>query len=1118
MSNFKPIKEQIQASAPQSNIWVTANAGSGKTSVLTSRFIRLMLDGARPEKILCITFTNAGAAEMREKIFNKLSTLALLPLENRKSELSQLLGDIATDKQAKQLQELYLKIIDRPDKIRILTIHSLCQHLLKKFALEAGVQPYFQVIDELAQNELITESQNRLFSLKLYSKDGKKQYAEEIVNAIKDIAKTHSETTIREAISAMLKKGHRFLQVIEAHESLENYLANLKTILKADFEESELSKNLYNSLFPQLTNIAVKLSNGPKKAQDIANDITNYAHSKSVEHLRSALFTKEGEPKKLASLAVVKNDDSLALEIDKATEKLVDFEERITSKKLYKTTENLTYIVYGIIQIYEYLKDGRSALDYNDLIHKTTALLNDKEATSWVLYKLDGGIEHLMLDEAQDTSPEQWQIVNALTTEFFSEETKRTLFVVGDEKQSIYRFQGADINNFYDQKRRYQNTTAHLNNRLELVPFNMSFRTLPAILNVVDKTFEPPHLKAQITDDESAINHAFFRGDNANLTGYFELKPPIIPEKKDKIKHNWHLPESYPESEESSARKILAANIANDIATMVKNGRNLPSQSRPVRAGDIMILLKNRDELFRELPRELLKHGIKTTGGDRLNIAEQIAAEDLLSFAKFLTLPEDDHNFACLLKSPIIGLSEQQLFELAYKREEVSLYKRFLQQSHEYPSENAMLSHFLNIVDYNSPYEIFTELLEVNNIRQKFYKRLGAESKAIIDEFINLTAKFEANYSSGMQGFITWFKNSDAEFKNSPANNPDEVRLLTVHGSKGLEAPIVILANAMQVNAASKTEKIYFLDDHFICPLLKELRNQATNELIESEKTQEENEYFRLLYVAMTRARDELYVYGAQSRNASKNNWYTTIHTAIQDMEHKNVNESIVIASESYIQAASMYDAVQNTNDAKLDLAAFGYMQNVPKFTNKQQVFSPSHLIEIDEIPYKNAKKQGSTGGELEKERGNIIHKLFENLPKIAPDQCQKYAENIFKSSNFKDRLKLDDILNETITCLKNPEFAQIFSENSMVEVPVMGEVDGKMLSGKIDRMIITDEKVIIVDYKTNRKIADVNSQTHNKYRRQLLSYKQLMQKIYPQKAIETIILWSAENKLENVQ
>jgi ATP-dependent helicase/nuclease subunit A len=1125
----KIIKEQIDASNPQSNVWVTANAGSGKTSVLTSRFIRLMLAGSPAEKILCITFTNAGAAEMKEKLFERLSKISFASDSEKKLQLEGILGRKATDADCVQIQKIYLKIIDRPDKIKIQTIHALCQSILKKFPIEAAIQPYFSVIDEITKGELIDESFSRLFAFNFdfYNQKSKK-YTDEITASLKYLAANYTDFTIKNGIKAVLAKANKFFEVINKFEDVFEFNKNLYKKLNADFIEADLIKSFFEENKNDLKFIADEFAKGPKTTTDSANLIYSYLREYNFDALLKAFLTAKGEPSKFGHIKIVKESPLIANAIAKIQQNILAFEDSLVSKNLAQTTEAICYLAYGVIQIYESLKQQRACLDYDDLIFKTTELLTNKAAADWVLFKLDGGLQHILVDEAQDTSKAQWQIIGALTNEFFSSETNRTLFVVGDEKQSIFGFQGADIENFYAQRKKYLNITNGLDNSLEIIPFTKSFRTLQYLLDVVDKVFEGD-LKQHISDNNTAITHISERKD-AKLGGYFELVKPIG-EKKEKQNNKeqitWFLPESYPEDEDLSNRKKLAQEITSKIKNWLDNKRILPATNQPIKPSDIMILVQSRDELHDELCRQLQATNIKISGVNKQKLSENIVAQDLLAFAKFLVLQSDDYNFACLLKSPIFNFSEDDLFELAYDRGAKSLFQKMLESPSKYLKQTEFLKYFLNQVDFKTVSQIITEMLDVSDVRQNFYKRFGKDCKVILNEFLNYAQTYEASYNAGMQGFISWFSNADIEIKTASSNAPDEVRILTVHGSKGLEAPIVILANAAQDKSKSKKmPQVLFYEDFFVSPILADLKNNMVQVSLDKISAQESSEYLRLLYVALTRARDEVYVYGAVDYAEKQELWYNIIKNALQKFENINSeNENLVLSTPEYIQKMHADTETLTTEAAEINFDKYKYLnQKLDEnniFNNSTKIYSPSELNDNEnsafEFTSSDKKHEGFAGGESDFERGKILHKLFENLPKIEKSKQQQFAKNIFEKSQFSSSLNFEEIFSEAEKTINNPIFNDIFFGKTLSEVPIIGEFEGKFYSGKIDKLVFYEDELLILDFKTNRQTSNnsPNQKTIKKYKIQLGAYKNLLQKIYPQKNIKTAILWSVKNSLE---
>ena len=880
---------QLIASSPENSAKVSANAGTGKTEVLSRRVLRLMLENVHPSKILCLTYTKAAAAEMVERVSKVLRNWAVSNDADLAKNIELLTGAEATPKQIAKARELFTLTLESTPPPRIQTIHSFCQEILRRFPLEAGLAPNFEVIDDRTSLELMTEAKNRLLQ--------KSQMEPVIAEAVDFITSNSSEKKFGDITKDIISSRNRIRESAEPVRPLHNAAQ-----LTRSFMEAKRTDNL-------VTALAAALATSEK-----ATDSKHAALLKTgaYDDYYSVFMTDKGTPRaRIATAEVMKKlpgaDDLIARLFTELAEFNANLLEVMTAEFTYYTY----HLAKGLMEIYDNLKSNGAWLDYNDLLFYTKKLLTTSGFTAWVLYKLDASIEHIMVDEAQDTSPEQWEIITALTQEFYAGEgrasAERTVFIVGDEKQSIYSFQGAEPAAFARFTKNIAAKVSAAGQKWHDLPLNTSYRSTSPVLQVVDEVFAS-HLSA-INPEAKEISHKLHRIGHA---GRVELWPII--KRPPKPEHeNWHLPTEYFRQEKEQT--MLAGKIAATIKDWLENKRLLPSKGRAVRASDILIIMRRRGDLADLVIKKLKEAGIAVSGADRLKLGEHIAVEDLVALGKFLLLPQDDLNLATLLKCPLFGVNEQELFDYCHGRK-ASLWDNLPQ------ALKAELTDIFNRADYLSVYELYSYVLDVMGGRRKFIARLGYEVNDVLDEFLQLAMEFEQNHANSLQKFLRWLSLSGTEIKRDMEQNHEQVRVMTVHASKGLQAPIVFIADSTYSDVRSEYGLLWD-GERFLATQNAASASNKYRELKTLKDADGYNEYLRLLYVAITRAGDELYICGTEGdRGISDDCWYRLVEPVMEKIAQKNADGSYVLETPQSAEAKG--DAGKETEKPASIMPVFG--------------------------------------------------------------------------------------------------------------------------------------------------------------------------------------------------
>lgn len=1140
-----PMRAQMTASDPALSVWVSANAGTGKTKVLTDRVLRLLLAGTAPSRILCITYTKAAAAEMENRIHKTLSDWVAMEDGKLAAALRSLTNEAADEKALQRARSLFATVLDAPEGVRILTIHSFCQSLLRRFPLEAGVQPHFEVIDERNALELVAEARQRLFSRSLQAEDTDIWLRE----AITLLAERLAESQFQELLGRLISARRHLVPALDRPCGAIRLITQAYAALDMPYGQTEQALFAEHFAYSKSQEFALRdaiklLFDGSKTDIEKAEAMCPWWQDTGAGRMapwpqyREAWLTQKGTPRKaLATVKVLRSNPSVEDVLREEAERVLHYEARIRALRNAQFTAAAVNVVDGLLSIYNYLKASHQFLDYDDLVLLTLRLLQRPGIAPWVLYKLDGGLDHVLIDEAQDTSPEQWALVDSLVEEFFAGEGRnaertrpRTLFVVGDEKQSIYSFQGAAPKAFGAKSDEFSARAEAAKVAFQKVSLGVSFRSTDAVLQVVDAVISQPQVQSGMSFQDGIVPHEAFRTGQAGLV---EVWPPVQGDEREE-RDIWEVQQAPVVALDSQF--ILAERIAKAVRGWLDSGEMLESQARPIRAGDILVLVRSRNSFMHHLVRALKRLQVPVAGADRLMLTENIAVMDMLALAEFLLLPEDDLSLACLLKSPLCAVSEEQLFALAHGRGKASLWSR-VQADNAMKPVTAFLRGMLERVDYIRPYELFASVLEEQGGRGRFAARLGDEVFDPLDEFLALALDYERSHAPSLQGFLNWVRTGDTQIKRDMEQGQDAVRIMTVHGAKGLQAPVVFMPDTIPSSGGNRLPPMLWTE-HGGEPVMLWSPSAAeddavTGALRDAYKQAEDEESRRLLYVAMTRAEDRLYICGALGRKSDKipeSSWYNWITSGVEglmesvpltfapvqpDGEPETVEVLRLQTTQRAVPREGRHSAARATAAAMPD-----YLQQPPA----PEPYPPQPLVpsrsddEQAMIASSSAAPVLSPVHEGERFlRGNLIHRLLQWLPDTAEDARATAAEAyLSRYAADMSEAERDGLVEEVLAVLAAPEMAPVFAAGSLAEVPVSGLIDmageaaPRILSGQIDRLRVTDEAVWIVDYKTQRQPPANPEDVPEAYLRQMAVYRAALLRIYPDRPVYSALLWTA--------
>ncbi len=1144
-------QDQRAAADPAVSAWVAANAGTGKTQVLTDRVLRLLLDGTKPEKIVALTYTKAAAAEMSKRVFDRLARWVTMDAGDLVRVLTELSGAPPPSEHLLRARQLFAHAIETPGGLRVQTIHSFSERLLQRFPLEAGVPPGFSILDDRTGAELRRSATDEVLGL----------------------AATQPDTALGHALAIMIAYAidDQFDSVLREALSNRDWLLTMARLEPDDFEATyrrvtglmdgddtaSLTAALAGVLSDQdLESIRDVFCNGGVKETKVAELLQGVLRAKSsaerCDILVDAFLTKDGSRTAVtATKATRAAYPHISDLFESAKDRFVDLRLRLRGMDLVAATRALITIAGAVRQRYDQAKARRAALDFDDLIRKAVSLVqpggSDIGGAEWVLFKLDGGIDHILVDEAQDTSPAQWSLIDALAQEFFSggsrDDILRTLFAVGDEKQSIYGFQGAAPEMFQKMGHLFAERALSAGRGWRRVPLNVSFRTTEPILSAVDEVFADPKRTPGLTATATTLHHIAHR---AGQSGHVELWPIERPE-EDAPANAWA-----PLDEKTIVSPVarLAGRIADTIKDWLDRGEMLASENRPIRAGDILILVSKRRPFTDVVVSALKARQVPVAGADRLTLTEQIAVKDMLVLAEFLTLPENDLALATVLKSPLFGLNDDHLIAIAPKRKG-TLWNALLERAKGdmvFKEAADRLKQWRSEADFLPPYEFFASLLARDNgeMHRRLLTRLGAEAADPIDELLGLALDYDAQEPPSLQGFLTWITAADHEIKRDMDQGRDEVRIMTVHGAKGLEAPIVFLpdtcshgrAQGALLDVATPESPVRGIQ---LWPVkgTSDLPVVVAAKALAKERDLKERN--RLLYVALTRPRDRLYVAGfVNKKEPAEGCWYRLIERALgPSLAEIELPDGRQIRRRVSVQAAP-HETPKNhgaMHQERTNLPDWA-LRPAPREARTSVPLAPSRLarLETDDAgdavePVKRERSEppllppGIASDTRRFLRGTLTHALLEHLPSVPPAGWPVGAKAFLDSRGHEltEAMRVS-IASEVLAILGHGRFGALFSPDSQAEVPIVAELrrpDGKgqpiRLLGQIDRLAVVGREVLIIDYKTNRPPPLHVDGVAEAYLLQLAAYRLAVAKIFPGYAVGAAILWTDGARLMEI-
>jgi ATP-dependent helicase/nuclease subunit A len=1102
-------RAQIEAADPLTSTWLSANAGSGKTRVLTDRVARLLLNQVPPERILCLTYTKAAASEMQNRLFRRLGEWAMLDNEPLMAQLVDL-GIDPTQVDPGLLSRartLFARAIETPGGLKIQTIHSFCAAVLRRFPLEAGVSPGFTEMDERAQKRLTEDVLDMLADgptqpafdgiARYLSGEDAVGFVQRVLSFRNDLAAPWSKQrlfdwfgvplglTSQVLVDRVFQGGEREIcQIILSHLDPEKRTegANHRRLSAINWDAPGVA---------DLINLEAAFLTGPKTKTPNSAKIGKFPNVEG----RAALGDLTEDLNDLMERVEAACPERRALAAAEKTNALHRFSE-------------------VFVPAFEYAKRLRGWLDFDDLINLTQRLLSDPSVAQWVLFRLDGGIDHILVDEAQDTSPQQWQIIAQLSQEFASgagarDGVDRTIFVVGDKKQSIYSFQGADPEGFDQMRDHFEEKLTQVSAPFQSRDLLYSFRSAPPILQLVDQVFEGEAGEGVGHD----VRHIAFKSD---LPGRVDIWP-AIETSKDAEPGDWDDPVDLLAEDHHMVR--LARRVAAAIKTILEDGTSIVSEGkrRRVQPGDILVLVQRRSQVFHEIIAAIKALNLPIAGADRMRVAAELAVKDLTALLSFLATPEDDLSLAAILRSPLFGWSEAELYDLAQPREGRFLWRELQTRTTEFPKTVETLEDLRNLADFLRPYDLLERILIRHDGWRNLLARLGPEAEDGIDAMLSQALAYERVEVPSLTGFVGWLLADDVTIKRDPGSAGNQIRVMSIHGAKGLEAPIVILPDTAQRRGGQSGPVLIRPEDGPVA--WSPTKDDSPAELqpaLDQRSLRETEERRRLLYVAMTRAESWLIVCAAGELGANvQGSWYGILRESVQALEP----QAQVFFGEVGGLRLQTGDWSLGARDESADNGAraplpYWAIEPAPAPVRAPEVRSPSDLGGAKALA-------GDTGLSEEgaKQRGRRVHALLEHLWDQTPASWRAFAPMILAAEGALTDAEFEDVFAEAAAVLSAPSMAAIFHPDALTEVSLTGHsaILQAQVMGQIDRLLVEPTRVLAVDFKSNAIVPKNSDAVPEGILRQMGAYAELLGAIYPDRRIDLAILWTNSAELMEV-
>ena len=1116
------VARQRRASNPAASVWVSANAGAGKTKVLTDRVIRLMLAGAAPSRILCLTFTKAAAAEMTMRVFQELGRWVTLDDAALAATLTALTGEPPAPILKARARRLFARAVETPGGLKIETIHAFCERVLHQVPFEANVPARFVVLDEAQSAELMAEARAETLTEAASRQPGFATLAQAL--------ETVSSHVSGDALTGLLDAAIRDDRLPGDPEAIASAIERLAATLglepgetPGEIRRAMVEDGIAPAEWPRLAE-AIRATGKPRDASRAAEleraELEATLETRS-DRYRAVFFKQDGEPRP----AVLTKSAPAALQERLAAEqaRLVGLVMRLHAAETVERTEALFVLAAAMRTRTLELKRRLGALDFVDLIRKVLDLL-DRGGAPWVLYKLDRGIDHVLVDEAQDTNADQWRILQRLTEEFTAGAGRpvrgvRTIFAVGDPKQSIYSFQGADPRLLEESRRHWERLHSAARLTFDDIRLDLSFRSASTVLRAVDHTFKVEAHYRGLSSGDPAIGttHTSARPD---APGHVEIWPTEEPAQSEPDPDAWSIPVDAPDPR--SPAVIVANRVAQAVRTWTHESD--PETGRVFRPGEILILARKRGPAFFAVIRALKGAGIRVAGADRIDINEQIAINDLVAAGQAALLPQNDLVLAAVLKSPLVGLDDDDLVRIAADRGETEPLVAALERAAVEGDARARVAWdtvagWRAAARHCGPFGFYADLLGAGGGRRRLVERLGGEAADAIDVFLcRAQAEEGGPEAPSLTGFLHRFEAAEHVIKRDPEAAGDEVRVMTVHGAKGLEASLVVVLDGCDVQGPEPRLLAVPVggngDDVPVWVGRKGEDPPAVAAARAAWQARGLEEHNRLLYVAMTRARDRLVIAPFRGKAQEPPEAWCAM-----------VRRGFAHATQALVRTETPYGPVDLWREGRGTPAIAGAAAStrpptVPEWLyapladgpEPVPVLRPSGALSAVGVRPNGRPSGGRTGRAEARRRGTLVHGLVDHLARTAPSERGDAARHwLAVRTRGLGRREVAGIHADAFAVIDHPDIADLFGPGSRGEVAIAGRIgaDGaeRHVSGQMDRLLVRPDEVVVADLKTGRPSPD--GRVPPPYLAQLALYRALLRDLHPGRPVRTLLVWT---------
>lgn len=1080
--------------------WIQAHAGSGKTYQLVQHIVRLLIEGEPPESILCVTYTNAAAGEMRERLERRLRELWRMDDAALRAILLDMLEREPDDMHLLRARGLMFDLLDSVSGVQFFTLHGFCHYLLGQFPLEAGIPASFTLLDDMGAKALLGDACQSLLDDAIADDALRAAFS-----CLQGVAR---DGAVEKLLAEAMKFRRHWLRLFVAYPDTEVLGSYIHRYFDALPDETLIVRrdNHYDDAWRACATAAAQcLAEGSASNKASAKKLFEAIQSAGEQrwqHLLSLFCTKEGEPRSRPYTADYgKRFPAHAEWMHNEQRYVMDIIELIANGEAATLSSSLAVLVRRLLLHYESAKVAQRALDFDDLLFKVQGLLSDDGLRAWVLHKLDHKLKHILLDEAQDTSPQQWEIFNILREELWSSSDGgfRSLLVVGDVKQSIYSFQGAAPKRFMEQQDITEHHFKHIGARFEPMALTQSRRTAPLILRLVDTLLSLPHMQAACVSPRAITQHATVHaGQPSRVTCW-----PAVKRVSTKSASPFELCDEYVHLDTSKVE--WAHMLAATIGAWLENGRILASRGRAVVPSDILILLQTRT-IAADIIRALEQRKIPVSGLDRLVLSSHLAVRDHLAFLEWALHPYDDYHLSIALRSPLGGLSEEELYHVAHDRHTSTLWEALCARLPHHPAI-ALFVEWKGWVISLAANDCLQRMHADGYIRHSYALRFGEEVHEILDALLGEAARFVDNGGSSMRAFVSWLSNDASSLKREQETSAGKVRIMTVHGAKGLESPIVILADGFKRPNLSKDNIVFTDHEDIALPVLRKgeaKHSRHVMKIFDACLAAKYEEYYRLLYVAMTRAEDELYVGGVDTGSKQERpSWYDMMFTALEAMGATIDNEGgLTIVSDAADGFTCRKDKRAYAEKSAYPLPEWCAVP-APAAAPAQRIYSPSGLTQY-------APKSSLPTTDLDAaERGVVYHRILQWMEYYAPQnqgELLDWIKQEAKNWPLHKQIKAQ----EELWQLYNAESLRwMWDAPSHREVNIAGTLRGIRFAGQIDRLVTTPDYRVVIDYKTSANVPDIVD-IPEAYLMQMLAYKQLLEADGTSMPVRTALLYTA--------